>query len=93
MNGTGIQGHIGAETVPPVGDIPTEPKAFERWLVEQDCYTAWPAELTRAGQRALNALTARASEGWPFSVEETRRHRGNWSAFTTALAAYRAEAV
>lgn len=95
MNGTGNKACSSAETVPPVADIPTEPKAFQRWLNSQK-WENWPVDLSqpvdllRLAMRALLALQhrhdERFAEQWKTDFLFRRAAKADWSAFTTAYA-------
>lgn len=85
MNGTGIEVSNSAEAVPSALDIPTEPKAFEVWCRLND-WLRWPDNLFGLAIKGLQALQARTFPEWdePSNYEERRKHKANWSAFTTA---------
>jgi hypothetical protein len=71
-------------------DIPTEPKAFSRWLFANKWYL-WPKDLRDLADRTYQALvmSEHASEAWRHSDATRRLNAADWSAFTTAYAEHR----
>jgi len=74
----------------PGTDIPTEPKAFGRWLNKQ-AWERWPVDLFGLSIKALHALQAPSDPRWADDYEYRKRHKGYWSAFTTAYRAHKRE--
>lgn len=68
-----------------LADIPTDPKAFQRWLTAQGCWTEWPSDLMTKAIRAGHSLIARGVAEWA-DYEFRKRVKADWSAFTTAYA-------
>lgn len=76
-----------------LASIPTEPKAFEAWLFEQD-WMLWPADLQTKADRARQSLTTKDQTAVGQSYAMRKAGIADWSAFTTAYAEHKArEAV
>jgi hypothetical protein len=75
----------------PVADIPTEPKAFQAWCYDNGSRGRWPSDLWHLAARAYQSMlmSERDPEAWRHSPGTRRLNLKDWSAFTTAYAAYR----
>jgi hypothetical protein len=69
--------------------IPTDPKAFERWMDTRSLFEQWPEDLIMKGHRALWSMRTKAQTPWKQSFALRKLGLADWSAFTTAYAEHK----
>jgi hypothetical protein len=88
---TVLSGESGA-VANPVDEIPTDRKAFDRWLAGQS-WQAWPDDLVAKADRYSQTLNTKFQPAVRQSYALRKAGIADWSAFTTAYAEHKAREV